>query len=113
MTRVVEKDGAYIIEMRIETEKEKDLMTDLLALDRYYKSVEETEKANKQENDLDASYDMSQSLEEENTIENTTPIQTQQTIDESDDWLNDAVAEDDKEEDIVITEDLLPDDFIL
>lgn len=112
MTRVVEKDGAYIIEMRIETEKEKNLMTDLLELDRYYKSVEETEKANKQENDLDASYDMSQSLEEENTIENTTPIQTQQTIDESDDWLNDAVAEDDKE-DVVITEDLLPDDFIL
>jgi len=113
MTRVVEKDGAYIIEMRIETEKEKNLMTDLLELDRYYKSVEETEKANKQENDLDASYDMSQSLEEENVIENTTPVQTQQTIDESDDWLNDAVAEDDKEEDIVITEDLLPDDFIL
>jgi 3-dehydroquinate dehydratase len=62
MVRLVEKDGAYLVEMKVETLEEKEIMTKLLELDRKYKAnVKPIVTA---ENCLDSSYDMAKQIDD-------------------------------------------------
>ena len=90
MVRVTEIDGAYIVEVRVQTEQEKNIMSDLLDLNRQYLKEQDKDDEPK---DLDSEFDMSKFAPEE--IEEAPVIQEQPKEENDLDWMDEATVEED------------------